>query len=117
MIHAILYALKSNRFLLENEKELQAHIADHLAYKLGKDILVRREVVLGPKDIIDFLIEDIGIEVKIKGSKRAIFRQCARYCGYDQVGKLILVTNVSMGFPTQLNGKDCFIINLGKAWL
>lgn len=112
----ILTILKPRRFNLHNEKILQAEIHDCLLSLHG--ISVVREFVLDRKNTIDFLIgEDVGIEVKIGGAKRAIFRQCERYCQFDRIKELLLVTNRSMGFPPQINGKDCYILNLGKAWL
>jgi hypothetical protein len=76
-----------------------------------------RELCLSPHDRIDFFSEGIGIEVKIKGSAKAIFRQCQSYCSYEQVRALILVTGRSMGLPTSIQGKPCYYFNPGWAWL
>lgn len=117
MIETIIHHLKSRRFPLQNEKMLQGEIEAHLRATLHWEAKILREFTLGPKDIIDFLIADIGIEVKVKGGKRAIYRQCVRYCQYDNIQSLILVTNISMGFPEQINNKNCYVVNLSKAWL
>lgn len=77
----------------------------------------QREVRLSSRDRIDFLIGEIGIEVKIKGQAKEIFRQCQRYCGYDQIKAIILVTGRSMGFPETIDGKPCYYHNLGQSWL
>jgi hypothetical protein len=70
---------------------------------------------------IPSIIDDfrIGIEVKLGATqKRAIYRQCVRYCSFPQViDELIMITNTSMGFPPEINGKSCYVLNLGKAWL
>lgn len=117
MIDSILSILNNKRFPLHNEKSLQAAIEMELLRNLP-DWMVTREYMLDKNNTIDFLIHgDYGIEVKIKASKMAIYRQCERYCQFDKINSLFLVTNTSMGFPKEINGKDCYIINLGKAWL
>lgn len=80
--------------------------------------IVEREVRLSPKDRIDFLVnETIGIEVKIKGSKRAIYRQLQRYAEIDQLQRVILVSAVALGLPEMINGKPITLVSLGGAWL
>lgn len=117
MIQQIFDWFKGKRFNLHDEKELQFEISVLLAnYISGQDF--KREFRLDEKNIIDFFIyNQVGIEIKIKGSKRAIYHQCVRYCEFEKIKSLILITNKSMGFPEQLNGKDCYVLNLGKAWL
>ena len=77
-----------------------------------------REVRLSDEDIIDFVVDEtIGIEVKIKGSKMAIYRQMERYAQHASLSALILITNVPTGFPEEINGKPVYVVNLAKAWL
>jgi len=114
MINTILKTLYSHRFPLVIEKETQSAIE---AKFLENNIEYSREHRLDNKNIPDFFIDGIAIEVKIKGNAKSIFKQCERYCKFDEVKKLILVTNRSMGFPKDIHGKDCYFINLGKAWL
>ena len=102
------------RLPLNNEKELQAAFAHELR---RVDAGYAREVSLGDGDIIDFLIGDVGLEMKIKGQRMAIYRQCERYCGHDRLQALVLATNVAMGMPAAINGKPIFIASLGRAWL
>lgn len=117
MIEKIISILKGKRFLLHDEKSLQLDIYNVLVEGLSEPI-VRKEYILDSRNTIDFLINgEYGIEVKIKAKKRAIYKQCERYCSFDKIKKLLLVTNTSMGFPKQINGKDCYVLNLGKAWL
>lgn len=117
MINEVIKSFKGKRFNLHNEKELQVEIYTTLIVELPFGSVIK-EFILDDKNIIDFLInKEIGIEVKIKGQRRNIFKQCERYCSFDYIKKLILVTNKSIGFPQQINGKDCYVINLGKAWL
>jgi hypothetical protein len=62
-------------------------------------------------------IPGIAIEVKIGGSRRAIFRQLERYCEHKSVGSIVLATNVPMTLPCEINGKPTSIANLGMGWL
>ena len=107
-------ALSTTRFDLGNEKKLQHQIEEKLKNAM---IEHRREVSLSKESIIDFLVGDIGIEIKIKGSAKAIYRQCERYCAFDEIKALVLLTNKIMRLPAQINNKNTYVINLGKAWL
>jgi hypothetical protein len=111
-----LKALKGFRADLTTEKKAQLQIQSHLD---SQDLGYTRHQDLGVGDIPDFfhLTAGIIIEVKIKGSKIAIFNQCVRYCQHDQVTALIICTSKAMGFPGRINGKPCYYICLGKAWL
>lgn len=106
--------LSKHRFTLSHEKALQAEIG---ALLTANKIEHSREVKLSDRDCIDFLIGNVGMEVKLKGAAMAIYKQCERYCGYPEVGELILVTNRSMGFPKEINKKPTYLLSLGKNWL
>ena len=98
-----------------NEIAVQEKISELLS---SHGVKHKREVVLGPGDRPDFMLEDgIVIEVKLKAGKRAIYRQCARYCEYDAVKGLILVSATAMGFPEEINGKSTWVASLGGGWL
>lgn len=114
MVDAVLHALRSGRFSLSREKETQADISAALEFLSMEHA---REVDLGDRNIIDFMVGKVGIEVKIGGSKRAIYKQCERYCETGKLSDLILATNVAIGFPPQLAGVPCYIVSLGRAWL
>ncbi len=116
MIEIIIQTLSSARFPIDNEKQTQEAIANIL---LQKNIEYIREFHLDEKNIPDFFIlnGEIAIEIKIKGKAMKIYKQCERYCKSDQVKQLILITNRSMGFPKEINGKPCYVINIGRAWL
>ncbi len=111
----IIRFLSQFRLDVQDEKHLQQQIAD--AFFSGK-YEFEREHRLDENNIIDFMMPaQIGIEVKIKGSRRQIYKQCERYCHFDHVSELILITNRSMGFPKEINGKPCYVMAVGKAWL
>ncbi|MER9768948.1 hypothetical protein NKJ09_23120 [Mesorhizobium sp. M0189] len=113
-VQQIMALLAKLRLPLSDEKRLQAAIADEFTLA---DIHHEREVRLSPADVIDFMSGQVGIEVKIKGSKRAIYHQVERYAQHDALKELILVSNVAMGFPPEINGKPVYFHNLAKAWL
>lgn len=74
---------------------------------------------LDDENIPDFmdLESGIAIEVKLKGQKMKIYRQCARYCQFDQVKQLILVSNRHMKLPKTIHKKPAFFFHIGKAYL
>lgn len=111
----IIEILTTHRWPLSDEKLLQPLIAIEFARAGLSNI--SREVHLGPRDIVDFLIGGVAVEVKIKGDRRAIFRQLERYCGYDAVGEIVLATNVPMSLPELIEGKPASIAALGRGWL
>ncbi len=114
LITVIKGLLLSRKFELHNEKVLQQQMMDVLSPVFPK---IQREHSLDEKNVIDFMLAGVGIEVKIKGGRKDIYRQCERYCAFDQVKVFVLVTNRSIGFPQSLKGKPCYVINLGMAWL
>lgn len=113
-IDLIISYIKQFKFDLSTESILQKQIEDVFKNGLYK---YEREFELNKNDRPDFFIDGIAIEVKIKGSAKAIYKQCERYCKSDKVRALILVTNKTIGFPKEINGKPCYLIQLGKAWL
>lgn len=78
-----------------------------------------REVRLGPRNRIDYLVAGgIGIEVKKgKPNSPALTAQAERYCRFDQVHALILVVERSVfTHPDQINGKPVYYIGLNRLW-
>jgi hypothetical protein len=115
LVNRVLKLLIGTRFPLNSEKALQ----EAIAIKFKSNFLGhQREYELNQHNIADFYIHGgVAIEVKIKASAKEIYRQCERYCQFDEVKSLILVTNRAMGFPKEINRKPCYLLNLGKAWL
>lgn len=113
----IIEVLRSKRFILDHEKKLQSQIFEVLR-KAFPDSNIAREYNLDGRNIIDFYVEQsIGIEVKIKGAKRNLYNQCVRYCAFAEIKSFLLVTSLQMGFPAQINHKDCYVHQLNRAWL
>lgn len=115
MIQTLIGLIQNARIDLSTEKRAQADVEQVLTQG-GIDF--GREVPLTPTDIIDFMVEDVGIELKLKGArKKEVYRQLCRYARHPRVGRLILASNLSMGLPAQIEGKDVYFVRLGEAWL
>lgn len=114
MIEKLIKSLQSQRFPLNNEKETQSEIERKFT---EAGLSFTREHRLDGENIIDFLVGDIGIEVKLKGKPKDIYRQLQRYAEFQQVNHIILVTAKSMGLPAEINGKSVYYINISKNWL
>ena len=111
----IISLLSHYRLPLTVEKETQAAIERIF---IDNNIPHNREYYLDKENIVDFFISNgVAIEIKIKGNAKKIYKQCERYCQFEQVKLLILITNRSMGFPKEINNKPCYFLKLGEAWL
>lgn len=102
------------RFRFANEEELQRGVGEALA-----EWKPEREVVLGPKDRVDFLLWGVGIEIKIKGGISALTRQLHRYAQHDRIRSLVVVTSreqYRLQLPSQLNGKPLRVLSLRGAF-
>ena len=114
--YRVVLALAGARLDLSDEKATQTGIEGLLA---GAGLRFVREARLGPRDIVDFLVEDsVALEVKLRSSgKMAVHRQLARYAAHDGVGEIVLATNLAMTLPAFVEGKPATVISLGRGWL
>ena len=87
-----------------DEDDLQAALGLALEHE---NIAFEREVVLGPRDRIDLLAGDVGIEVKVDGSRASVLRQLQRYAKHERIGALLLVSPRArhLAMPETLGGK------------
>jgi hypothetical protein len=114
----IIKILKSKRFSLYNEKKLQEEID---AAFIQHNIPATREYRFNAKDICDFFINGICLEINISGSAKAIYRQLERYADHAEVTSIILATNRTMGLPETINNsslclvKHLFCFNCGTS--
>lgn len=81
--------LKGARLQFVSESDLQAAIADALD---AAGIAYEREVRLRAADRIDFLVGNVGVEVKVAGTDLAAARQMQRYAASPSVEALVLAT-------------------------
>lgn len=112
----IMVLIRRHRFDLSNEKTTQQQLADIFQ---AHGVVFEREKRLAARDIVDFLVQGgIAVEVKLHGAKKmSVFRQLRRYATHDEVNELVLVTNLSMGLPPEIEGKPAYYASLGAAWL
>lgn len=115
-LELIIQSLRMQKFPLDTEAETQLAV-DKYFQSCGVEHV--REHVFDRASRIDFFLPEggVGIEVKLKGGAKNILRQCMRYCEFEELKCLILLTNRSMGFPKEINGKPCYVVKLGRAWL
>lgn len=111
----IVRLIQSSALPLRGEKRLQEEISNLLT---SHNIEHDREWRLSDEDIVDFrFASGLVMEVKLKAPKRAIYRQCERYCKHSEVNALILATATATGFPPDINDKPCWVASLGSGWL
>lgn len=116
----IVKLIGAHRFTFRNEDELQYAIAEMLESE-GLD--VKREVRLEHRsDLdaryrIDMLVDQVGIEVKIKGSEVSVARQLQHYAGCDGIDELVLVTHRAAlsNIPNWIADKPVFVVWIGGA--
>jgi len=98
-------------FRYDDESGLQAGLALLFA---ANDIPFEREVRLSPESRIDFLVDRIGIEVKVDSSTPVVLRQLQRYALEERIGSLLLVTSRTRhkGMPEIINGKPLYVVHL-----
>ena len=101
---------------LTNEKKTQHDLASALRLAFGDDA-VRREVRLSDRDIIDIMVWNIGIEVKLKVNRRELGRQIDRYAGHEEVEGLLVATRGGASLPDTIQGKPVGVVPLSPAWM
>jgi hypothetical protein len=94
---ALAIAKQIQRFIWAHVSEKTIHDElERLLIKADPSWTVKREVVLGPRERIDLLVsepgQNVGIEVKVKGSPQKVLEQLRRYARHPQIDALILVT-------------------------
>lgn len=88
-----------------DEKDLQNSIFKIMQKHFNN---IQKEYPLEPYGVVDFFIEGVAIEVKIKGQKAKIYRQCRDYCKHQEVKNLLLVSTNPLSLPEIIENKRCF---------
>ncbi|ADJ22993.1 conserved hypothetical protein [Hyphomicrobium denitrificans ATCC 51888] len=114
LMREIMVALTGKRFPLEDEKATQSAIWD--VFRFQTVYGASREVRVAG-GIIDFLIDDVGIEVKIKGQAASIMRQLRAYADEPAISGLILVTSKPVALGPTIGGKPVAVFDMARAWL
>lgn len=113
-IKQIQLSLKGRKLNLSNEKILQTDIQKIFEYS---DIEFKREVKLGDLGIVDFMIDTLAVEIKIKNGTSAmnIYRQLERYSESSDIEGILLMTSKTMSLPGDINGKPVYVLSLGRS--
>lgn len=111
-VHSLLVrTLGRNRLIHPTEQSLQDDLDSRL--KQG-GTSYSREFRLGPKKRPDFLISDVAVEIKTKGSSSSILRQLKRYSDDPTISGVVLVTLRKLAVPDSLSGKPLRVLELWK---
>lgn len=118
MIDDLMKRLKSFRYRFTSENELQ----EGLHAVLSSITETIREYRLDEHDRPDFFLPEHGlaIEVKTKGSAKAVLEQVLRYSEHDQVRAILVVSSrvQASTLPAKINGKPLHSLALtGSALL
>lgn len=86
-------AITAYRYTVVDEGELQEALERAL---IASGLQVDREVYLDSRNRIDFMVDGVGIEVKVAGKAASLVRQLHRYAKFESVKELVVVTTRSM---------------------
>ncbi len=77
----------------------------------------RHEALLAPGSRIDYLVGDVGIEIKNgKPNPTTLKAQLTRYAGSELIGCLIVVSWRSVRIPEAIRGKPVYPLVLSQLW-
>lgn len=107
----VLTALKGRRFRYTNEISLHESLA--AAFDIG-GVEHRREVAV-PGGRIDFVVDRLGIEVKIKGTAVALERQIGKYALAEELDEFLVLTTqrTHNAVPRTIGGKRVWVHTIG----
>jgi hypothetical protein len=115
ILGAVVGLIRAAKIDLSSEKRAQADV-ERVLTAAGVEFL--REEPLSATDIVDFLVGGIALELKLRGArKKEVYKQLCRYARNPRVETILLASNMSMGLPSQIEGKDAYFVKLGEAWL
>lgn len=118
---AITAGLRLHRLRLKDERTMQDDVGDWLA---AHGWSPQREFQLsGRGGRIDFACGPfsdrlfVGLELKLKGRKRALVDQLLRYSESPELGALIVVSSLRVALPPAMDGTPLYYVSPGLAHL
>ena len=84
---------------------------------MAHGLVYTHEARLGKGCRIDYLVGDVGVEIK-KGKpvKAQLMRQLARYAACEEIGMLIVISWKTIALPESIAGKPVRLLSLAKLW-
>jgi len=84
---------------------------------LNAGLAYTHEAIIGKGCRIDYLVEDVGIEIK-KGKQvpRVLLKQLERYAACEAIGSLVIISQRSVRLPGCVGGKALCQIVLPQLW-
>jgi hypothetical protein len=97
------------------EPDLQAGTGALLA---AEGFTARPQARLGPLERLDFLVDGIAVELKVRGTASELERQVTRYLSHEEVRGVLVVTNRARhrGLPREINGKPVWVVWIAGAF-
>lgn len=106
----IVRILQGYRFNITDEAELQEGISRVLR---ERGLTFEREYSLSSADRIDFLVNNIGVEIKIGSSRAQVLRQLHRYAQHEEIkGLVVVTTKATHTIPDFISRKPVMLLNL-----
>lgn len=115
MLEAVLAELKAMRPpFAAYEYDIHQMVGERL---LEAGLAHAHEAKIGPGCRIDYLVEDVGIEIK-KGKpiRRVLLLQLERYAACQAIAGLIVITQQSVSLPKSVMGKPLCHLVLSRLW-
>ena len=98
----------------DSEEQLHRQAAEAFA---NAGLEAAHEVSLAPRCRIDFMVGDIGVEIKKKRPQRApLVAQLTRYANCPQIARLIVLAPRGVDLPKSIGGKPVTMMSLEKLW-
>lgn len=98
----------------DTEEALHKQAGDALR---AAGFLPEHEKRLGPRCRIDFLVGEIGIEIKKSRPQRsALISQLSRYAQCGQIEELIVIAPRGVDMPAMIGGKRVTMLSLERLW-
>lgn len=114
-LHALASLLQRRSFSYVDEKVCQQEIHAFLESK-GVPVVREHDFGIGV-GVCDFFLPRSGLVIEVKAhkswAKRAVYRQCERYCRMSEVKGLLLATGKAQGLPSTIAGKPALVYQLG----